>query len=331
MEVGGGFAMTARKSVTLDYSSKFEFHPLANPFPLMEGAEFDALVADIKANGLRQPIIIDEGMILDGRNRYRALKALNDPGIDKRTIQQVQKGTLVHHYFRTLTQLSVDNPAAYVISANIHRRHLTAEQKREVIAKLIAAQPEKSNRQIAKQAKVDHKIVAAVRQGKEGRGEFPHVETRTDTKGRKQPAKKAAAERNRKARAGRAEKGKQRRDAELPAFEAEEEKIVAKAALLAADLKKAGLAERVLAFLRWQEGDPQVLQDALHDLLRSATAAAPPPAADVSVTGNADIDGPEENADSPETSAEAMKAKFAADDGLDIPECLRREPAAAAP
>ena len=84
----------------------------------------------------------------------------------------------------------VGSPAAYVISANIHRRHLTAQQKRELIAKLVKAQPEKSNRQIAKQAKVDHKTVASVRQEGEGRGEFPHVEARTDTRGRQQPAKK---------------------------------------------------------------------------------------------------------------------------------------------
>jgi hypothetical protein len=57
----------------------------------------------------------------------------------------------------------------------------------------LAADPGKSDRAIARVAKVDHKTVAAVRAEAEGRGEIPHVETCTDTKGRKQPAKKAAA------------------------------------------------------------------------------------------------------------------------------------------
>jgi hypothetical protein len=38
---------------------------------------------------------------------------------------------------------------SYVMSANIHRRHLTIEQKRELIGKLLKAQPKQSNRQIA--------------------------------------------------------------------------------------------------------------------------------------------------------------------------------------
>ena len=49
-----------------------QFHPIADAFPLIGGTEFDALVADIKANGVHEPIVLYEGKILDGSNRYRA-------------------------------------------------------------------------------------------------------------------------------------------------------------------------------------------------------------------------------------------------------------------
>jgi hypothetical protein len=48
------------------------FHPLANVFPLLEGEELDALVADIQASGLCEPVWLYEDQILDGRNRYCA-------------------------------------------------------------------------------------------------------------------------------------------------------------------------------------------------------------------------------------------------------------------
>jgi hypothetical protein len=86
-------------------SVSLQFHPLADIFPLMEGAEFNELVADIKANGLCECIVLYDGMILDGRNRYRAcLKAGFEP-------VTIDGGKLIK------------DPAAYVISANIHRRH----------------------------------------------------------------------------------------------------------------------------------------------------------------------------------------------------------------
>jgi ParB-like chromosome segregation protein Spo0J len=99
---------------------EYEYHPIANVFPLMEGEEFKALVQDIKANGLREPITVFEGKILDGRNRYRAVL---DAG--HRLKDQDFKP-----YIET-------KPLEFVISANVHRRHLNESQRAVVAAKLV--------------------------------------------------------------------------------------------------------------------------------------------------------------------------------------------------
>jgi hypothetical protein len=73
------------------------FHPLAKNFPLMNGSEFNELVADVKANnGLHEPITLYQGKILDGRNRHRAcLKAKVEPGVDAvRALRAVLKVAL---------------------------------------------------------------------------------------------------------------------------------------------------------------------------------------------------------------------------------------------
>src|SRR5262249_54398128 len=84
---------------------------------------------------------------------------------------------------------------ARVVSLNLHRRHLTAAQKRAVVAALLTEQPTRSNRAVAAAVGVDDKTVGAVRRDLEGRAEIPHGESRTDTKGRQQPASKPATER----------------------------------------------------------------------------------------------------------------------------------------
>ena len=97
-------------------SDELRFHPFADIFPLMEGTEFDELVADIKEHELREPIVVHEDMVLDGRNRHRACLAA---GVEP-----------------TFAPFLGDDPLAFVISANLRRRHLTESQRAMVAAKL---------------------------------------------------------------------------------------------------------------------------------------------------------------------------------------------------
>jgi ParB-like chromosome segregation protein Spo0J len=153
--------------------NRHAYHPIADMFPLLKDAEFDDLVEDIRKHGLREPISLFERKIIDGRNRERAcIKA----GVEPR--------------YRSIVFDNHDAAAAYVISKSIRRRHLTPEQKRELIEKVLRADPTKSDRQIARAVKVDNKTVGAVRKRAEAREEIPHVSKRTDTKGRSQVAHK---------------------------------------------------------------------------------------------------------------------------------------------
>jgi hypothetical protein len=99
-----------------------EYHPLANLFPLIEGEEFDALVADIRANGIHDAIDLYQGKILDGRNRYRAAEAA---GFD-----------LEKRHFRHFMPELYGDPLAYVISKNLNRRHLDDRQRASIAGKI---------------------------------------------------------------------------------------------------------------------------------------------------------------------------------------------------
>lgn len=86
--------------------------PYADLLPPLKTSEREALAADIKANGVLHPVVIDEdGNILDGHHRYSIDR--NAPTV-------------------TVEGLSEDEKRAYTIRANLARRNLTGDQTREV-------------------------------------------------------------------------------------------------------------------------------------------------------------------------------------------------------
>jgi hypothetical protein len=148
----------------------YTFHPLAETFPLISAEELSALADDIAKNGMHERITLFDSKILDGRNRYLAAKSA---GVTL---------SLADH-FRQLAR-GVD-PWDFVVSENIQRRHLTGEQRRDVIASLLKADPTKSDRAIAAIAKVDNKTVGKVRDGLVATEEIPQLETTTGQDGKK--------------------------------------------------------------------------------------------------------------------------------------------------
>ena len=85
-----------------------DFHKYADLFPLLTGEEFDALVEDIKENGLIEPIYLYQNQILDGRNRW---KACGVAGVEP-----------------AFSEYKGNDPLTFAVSLNIKRRHLNPSQ-----------------------------------------------------------------------------------------------------------------------------------------------------------------------------------------------------------
>jgi hypothetical protein len=57
-----------------------EIHPAASLFPLLEGTRFQSLVDSIHVHGVQNPIVCSGNVVLDGRNRLRAVEKLRNDG-----------------------------------------------------------------------------------------------------------------------------------------------------------------------------------------------------------------------------------------------------------
>jgi hypothetical protein len=118
--------------------SKLQYHPYADLFPLMTEEELDSLAADVKACGLREPVLLFEGKILDGRNRHAAcLRAGIKPqfrdfeGDDAAALAYVESVNLQRRNM-TPGQLAIVAARAWTLKTNGHggNRRSSASTKR---------------------------------------------------------------------------------------------------------------------------------------------------------------------------------------------------------
>lgn len=124
--------------------------------PRLAEDEYDALKASIAKEGYdpAHPIVVDEhGQVLDGHHRKMACDEL---GIDPPTV--------------TRAGLTEGQKFEYALATNLHRRHLSPEQKRELVRAELRRDPDRSDRAIGRVVGVDHKTVGTLR-----RGEFPNA------------------------------------------------------------------------------------------------------------------------------------------------------------
>lgn len=163
---------------------EYKFHPAADAFPMMNTSRTEELSEDIKKHGLLQPIVLCEGMILDGRNRYRVCL---ESGIEPRFVEYQ------------------GNPWDMAWSMNGQRRDLVQEQ-RYLIWKFCNEHGESwqtEQRRIQDEANRKRSEAADARRGEDGRLEAKPVQPQSVAKQDYHETKASAA----KAKASKTNRG----------------------------------------------------------------------------------------------------------------------------
>jgi hypothetical protein len=104
------------------YCKPENWHEDSNLLPLMDSAALAVLAEDIAEHGVQQPIVLFQGKVLDGRNRVRACAAKQISLTAKHFVQFHQNGS---------------SPRQFVLTQNLHRRHLTIDQRAALAAELV--------------------------------------------------------------------------------------------------------------------------------------------------------------------------------------------------
>lgn len=128
----------------------YEFHPLCLLMPEMSGDDFKLLSKRIKKHGLRDPIVLIDGKILDGRYRYLACREV---GVEPRFVELGDSADAEEFSF----------------DRNVARRHFSPSQRAQFALEMgkngegarNRAPAKPSNRSIAKAVHVSTSTVDA--------------------------------------------------------------------------------------------------------------------------------------------------------------------------
>ena len=123
------------------FARKAKAHPLAEIFPLLDEAskDFEELASSISVHGVLEPIVLMRDLrILDGRNRLRALMSVQNQLPEEYAPQ-----------FVFFEDLPIDHELIdehhWVAAKNLHRRHLTNDQKAVAAAAIYHGYRDKAN------------------------------------------------------------------------------------------------------------------------------------------------------------------------------------------
>jgi hypothetical protein len=179
LTVAGILRLYAPKRGSRRVRGPMELHPITGDYDDLTSDELTALSESLRAHGLVVPVVVWRNQIVDGRHRAKLCQEL---GIELRT-NDISK------------QCSTEaEMIARVRALNEHRRantkSLTTAEKQARIEAALKANPERSDRRIAKEVGASPTTAGKVRGDLEAKGDVSKMDTRTDARGRKQPGRK---------------------------------------------------------------------------------------------------------------------------------------------
>ena len=116
--------------------------------PPLSSEEYQELYESIKAEGVLEPIHVDEeGVVIDGHHRSRIASELGVP-------------------CPVITHDDLDDAGkrALAFTLNLKRRHLSREQRRALGAESVRLDPIRSNREHAQRTGLNHKTIQSIRE-----------------------------------------------------------------------------------------------------------------------------------------------------------------------